>query len=264
MSQDRGRVYLVGAGPGDPGLITVRGLDILRKADVVIHDRLCGDELLHEAPDGAEIIDVGKEPGCHTIPQEQIDELLVARAGTGACVVRLKGGDPFVFGRGFEELTACRAAGIECTVIPGVSSAFAAPGAVGIPVTTRNLVRSLAVITGRTAPGAPAPPLDYRALARMDTICVLMGRAKLREIAASLIAAGRAAATPAACIEWATTPQERVVLGTLHDIADQVDRAGLTAPVVTVIGDVAAFADPAAQPGCIDNQQGRRTRHSDS
>jgi len=241
MSVEQGKVYLVGAGPGDPGLITVRGLEILRRADVLVHDRLCGDELLKELPAGAEIIDVGKEPGCHTIPQEQIDELLIGRARGGACVVRLKGGDPFVFGRGYEELAACRSAGVECVVVPGVSSAFAVPAAAGVPVTTRRLVRSLAVVTARSARDPEPPPLRFDALAAMDTVCVLMGRARLREIADSLIAAGREPSTPAACIEWGTTPRQRLAVGSLATIADLADREGLRAPVVTVIGEVAAY-----------------------
>ncbi|MFQ5592217.1 MAG: uroporphyrinogen-III C-methyltransferase [Phycisphaerae bacterium] len=243
MNAVHGTVYLVGAGPGDPGLLTVRGRDLLRQADVVVHDRLLGLEMLAEVPRGAEIIHVGKEPGCHTAPQGEINALLIDRARRGSRVVRLKGGDPFVFGRGFEEVSACRAAGIECVVVPGVTSAVAAPAAAGIPITDRLHVRSVAIITARTARDCPDPPLNYKALAAMDTVVVLMGRAKLQEVTRSLIAAGRDPATPAACIEWATTPRQRVTLAPLSTLAQSADRDGLRAPVVTVIGDVAAHAN---------------------
>ena len=242
MNGSSGIVYLVGAGPGDPGLITVRGFDLLRQADVIVHDRLIGRELLAEVRPGAEVIDIGKEPRRRRVPQERINALLVNRARKGKMVVRLKGGDPCIFGRAFEEMTACRQAGVDYVVIPGVTSALAAPAAVGIPVTSRHLVRSLAMITAQTAPDGTAPPLDYSALAGIDTVCVLMGRAKLREVARSLIEAGREATTPAACIEWATTPRQRLAVGTLETIADVADRRGLCAPVVTVIGAAAAFA----------------------
>lgn len=250
MTSRRGVVYLVGAGPGDPGLLTVRGRDLLGEADVVVHDRLLGQGMLSGVRPDAEIIDVGKEPGCHTAPQEEINALLIDRARRGQRVVRLKGGDPLVFGRGFEEVTACRVAGIECVVVPGVTSAVAAPAAAGIPVTDRRYVRSLAIVTARTARDSPAPPLDYQALAAMDTVVVLMGRAKLPEVTQSLIEAGRDPATPAACIEWATTPRQRVTVGTLGTLAEQADRDGLRAPVVTVIGEVAAHAEkmPPPQP----------------
>jgi len=243
MSSGGGIVYLVGAGPGDPGLITVRGRDVLDHADVVIHDRLATNELLVGLEPNIKIIDVGKGPGCHTVEQEAIDQLMISHARRGLRVVRLKGGDPFVFGRGYEELSACRAAGVACVVIPGVSSALAGPAAVGIPVTTRHLVRSVAFITGRTAPGSTAPELDYAALARMDTLTILMGRSKLREITDALMAAGRDPATPAACVEGATTPKQRLTTARLSDIAQAADRAGLRAPVVTIVGTVADLAE---------------------
>ncbi len=242
MSQDRGVVFLVGAGPGDPGLITVRGLQVLRRADVVVHDRLVGQELLKEVRAGVEIINVGKMPGAQRLSQGWINALLVDRARRGMLVVRLKGGDPFVFGRGYEELTACRRAGIDCVVIPGVSSALAAPAAAGIPVTSRHLGRSLTIVTGSTATESEAPPLDYSALATVDTLVILMGRANLAEITQSLIEAGRSPGTPAACIEQATTPGQRVTVATLASIADAADRDDLRPPVVTVIGAVAAEA----------------------
>ncbi len=242
MSIDRGVVYLVGAGPGDPDLITVRGLSLLRQADVVVHDRLVARSLLDEVRPDAEVIDAGKAPGQHRYAQQWINALLVGRAKKGRSVVRLKGGDPFVFGRGFEELTACREAGVPCGVVPGVSSAIAAPASVGIPVTTRGAVRSVAIVTGQVAGDGSAPKLNYTALAAMDTIVILMGRANLPELIRGLIDAGRDSATPAACVERATTPDQRVTVATLGTLVDAVDRAALRAPVVTVIGRVAGYA----------------------
>ena len=242
MNTTRGTVYLVGAGPGDPGLITVRGLELLRRADVIVHDRLVASELLAEARAGSEIIDAGKAPGSHRYSQDWINALLTDRARLGLCVVRLKGGDPFVFGRGFEELAACREAGVDCVVIPGVSSAFAAPAAAGIPVTRRGVVRSLAVVTAQADGDSPAGLLDFEALAAIDTVVILMGRANLRSVLQGLLEAGRDAKTPAACVERATTPQQRVAVANLATLADAADRAGLAAPVVTVVGEVAACA----------------------
>ena len=235
-----GTVHLVGGGPGDPGLITSRGLELLRTADVVVHDRLIGPELLREARAGAELIDVGKGPGHAPYSQGEIDALLVSRAERGLSVVRLKGGDPFVFGRGSEEAAACREAGVPVSVVPGVSSAIAGPAAAGIPVTARGLARSFAVITAHTA-GGEVP--DVRGLAAADTLVILMGRGGLRAVAEQLVAAGRDPATPAACIQSATTPAQRVTRATLGTIADAADRDGLENPMVTVVGAVAALAD---------------------
>ncbi len=243
MRSATGTVYLVGAGPGDPELITVRGLRLLRRADVVVHDRLVSRELLDQVGVDAEIIDAGKAPGQHRFSQEWINALIVDRAKRGLAVVRLKGGDPFVFGRGFEEVTACYDAGVPCVVIPGVSSAIAAPAAAGIPVTTRGLVRSLAIVTAQVARDGSGPELDYAALAAMDTIVILMGRAKLGETCRALIEAGRSPQTPAACIERATTADQRTVRAPLDSLEEVVNRANLQAPVVTVIGPVAAAAN---------------------
>ncbi len=242
MNIMRGTVYLVGAGPGDPGLVTVRGLALLRQADVIVHDRLVARELLDEARPGAEVIDAGKAPGAHRYAQSWINALLVDRARSGCSVVRLKGGDPFLFGRGYEEFAACREADVACVLVPGVTSAVAGPAAAGIPLTNRGAVRSVAVISGQVADDAPGPELDFQALARIDTIVILMGRANLRDLTASLIQAGRDPATPAACIEQATTPKQRVAVATLETIAEAADRDGIRAPVVTVVGEVAARA----------------------
>ncbi|MDQ3136074.1 MAG: uroporphyrinogen-III C-methyltransferase [Gemmatimonadota bacterium] len=240
--KEPGTVHLVGGGPGDPGLITSRGLELLRAADIVVHDRLIGAELLAEARAGAELIDVGKGPGHAPYTQTAINALLVAHATLGRTVVRLKGGDPFVFGRGSEEAAACRAAGVAVYVVPGVSSAIAAPAAAGIPVTARGLARSFAVVTAHNA-GPDGETVDLRGLAAVDTLVILMGRASLGMIAEQLVAAGRDPDTPAACIQSATTPEQRVTRATLAGIADAADRDGLENPVVTVIGAVAALGD---------------------
>ncbi|MGH7526886.1 MAG: uroporphyrinogen-III C-methyltransferase [Gemmatimonadales bacterium] len=237
-----GAVHLVGAGPGDPGLITVRGLELLREADVVVHDRLVGPELLQEARAGAELVDVGKGPGHVPSTQEQINALLIDRARAGQVVVRLKGGDPFVFGRGSEELAACREAEVSCYVIPGVSSAIAGPAAAGIPVTARGVARSFAVVTAQQAGADGAEAVDLAPFATVDTLVILMGRAGLASLAGQLLSAGRAPSTPAACIQSATLPDQRVTLATLATIADAAERDGLRAPVVTVVGEVAALA----------------------
>lgn len=246
MKNRRGIVYLVGAGPGDPGLITVRGRDLLRTADVVVYDRLIGRELLAEARREADLIDVGKSPGRHRVSQEKINEIIVDRAHKGLTVVRLKGGDPFVFGRGFEEWTACREAGVECVVVPGVSSALAAPAAAGIPPTCRGVAGSVAIVSAESA-ADQGPAFDAEALARIDTVVILMGRARLEELTQKLIGAGRDPSTPTACIEQATTPRQRVAMATLSTIAQAVERDRLCAPIVTVVGEVAAYAADAAE-----------------
>jgi len=251
-------VALVGAGPGDPELITVKGLALLRSADVVVHDRLVPRRLLAEARRGAEVIDAGKAPGRAPWPQERIEALLIDRARRGLRVVRLKGGDPLVFGRGGEEWQACREAGIPCDVVPGVTSAVAVPGLAGIPVTHRELGRSFAVITGHDS-GGSVPDHDFDALARIDTLVVLMGLSTLGEIAASLIAAGKDPSTPAACIAGGTTPGERVVTATLLAIADAVEMAGIESPATVVIGEVVGVrrlvVGPSPRPGAAKNSR---------
>ncbi len=256
-----GTVDLVGGGPGDPGLITARGLELLRHADVVVHDRLIGSELLAEARAGAVLIDVGKGPGHAAYSQEEINRLLIQHAEAGLAVVRLKGGDPFVFGRGSEEAAACEEAGVPVRVVPGVTSAISAPAAAGIPVTARGVARSFAVVTAQQAGGLG----DLSGLAGIDTLVVLMGRAHLPAIAAQLIAAGRDPATPAACIQSATTADQRVTRAALSNIAEAADRDGLEAPVVTVIGAVAALdvGGAAGQQGggAVGRQDATRVRN---
>jgi len=234
-----GRVALVGAGPGDPDLITVKGARALAEADVVVYDRLAPPALLALAPPGAERIYAGKEPGRRAMPQREIERVLVDRALGGATVVRLKGGDPFVFGRGGEELAACVAAGITCEVIPGVTAAVAAPAAAGIPVTHREVARSFAVVTGSTEHG------DHVELAGVatstDTLVVLMAAGRLRETCEELIAAGRAVDEPAAIVQWAWTPEQRAVTGTLADLPVLAEASAIGPPATLIVGSVAAL-----------------------
>ncbi|MFK7767463.1 MAG: uroporphyrinogen-III C-methyltransferase [Mariniblastus sp.] len=239
----RGSVYLVGAGPGDPELITVRGMRLIQQADTIIYDRLIPSEVLNWARETASLIDVGKYPDHHRVSQAEINELLVRHAGRGEIVVRLKGGDPFVFGRGQEEINACRAANIPVHIVPGVSSAIAGPAAAGIPVTSRGIARSFAVVTGQTAPELAKHDLDFEAMSKIDTVVLLMARKNLRKLAASLIKAGRDPETPVACIERATFSDQRVTYATLYGVADQVDQLKMANPMVTVIGDVAKMVN---------------------
>jgi uroporphyrin-III C-methyltransferase len=233
-----GRVILVGAGPGDPELITLRGARALAEADVVVYDRLVAPALLDLAPAGAERIYVGKEPGRAAVPQRAIEHLLVDRALGGAVVVRLKGGDPFVFGRGGEEVAACAVQAIPCEVVPGVSAAVAAPAAAGIPVTHRGVARSFAVVTGSTAHD---DEVDLSRVAGADTLVVLMAAGRLAQTSAELIAAGRAANEPAAVVQWAWTPVQRSIVGTLSDLPILAEAASIGPPATLVIGEVAAL-----------------------
>jgi uroporphyrin-III C-methyltransferase len=230
-------VWLVGAGPGHPDLLTRRGAELLGRADVVIHDRLIAPQMLELARPDAQLIDVGKAPGAST-DQSGINAQLIELGRAGRDVVRLKGGDPFVFGRGGEEAEALRAAGIEFEVVPGVSSAFAAPAAAGIPVTHRGLATSVTVVTGRV--GDPSAPggVDWSSLGRAGgTVVILMGMSERAGIAEELIGSGRPASTPAAVVHWATTDRQQVVRTTLGGL-DSVD---LPAPSVIVIGPVAGL-----------------------
>lgn len=236
-----GHVYLVGAGPGDPGLLTLRGREVLERADVVLFDRLVSDEVLGFAPPHALLIDAGKGTDGHGMSQEQIHGLLVEHARAGRWVVRLKGGDPTVFGRASEEVEACRAAGVGCDVVPGVSSAIAGPAAAGIPVTARGVARSFAVVTARSAAGSEAYRPDYDALVKIDTLVVLMGCKELPELAAGLIAAGKDPATPAALVERATWPTQRLTTATLATVATAAVERAVRSPVLLVIGPTAGW-----------------------
>ena len=237
-----GKVFLVGAGPGDPGLMTVRGLELLRKADVVVYDRLVNWSLLEEAPVDTIRIFVGKSSGSHSLPQEEINGLLAQYARRGQQVVRLKGGDPFVFGRGGEEAEALARAGVMFEIVPGVSSALAAPAYAGIPLTDRRFSSSFAVVTGHEDTCKRRSTVHWERLATaVDTIVVLMGLKALPQIIEKLVAHGRSPETPVALIRWGTTDIQETVTGTLADITGKA--ASLEPPVVVVIGDVVMLRD---------------------
>lgn len=242
-----GTVYLVGAGPGDPGLLTRHGADALSRADVVVYDRLADDSMLSLAPPDAELVYVGKQAAVHAVSQARINELLSSHAEQGKCVVRLKGGDPFVFGRGGEEATHLRERGVRCIVVPGVSSSVAAPAYAGIPITDRRYASSFAVITGHEDPTRPHSRIDWHGVAHgADTLVFLMGLTNLESICERLVAEGRAAETPAAVIERGTTPGQRVVTGTLADLAARVTAAGVHPPALIVVGDVVRLREQLA------------------
>jgi uroporphyrin-III C-methyltransferase len=240
-----GKVWLVGAGPGDPDLLTVKALRLLSGADVLVYDRLIPQAILNLAPAKARKLYVGKRKSAHSVPQGDLNDLLVALAREGLSVVRLKGGDPFVFGRGGEELLACRAAGIACEIVPGVSAALAASASLGAPLTHRGLAQTVSFVTGHAAPsddGAGEPNLDWAALARPNhTVAVYMGLTTAETLAARLMAAGRAASTPVLIVQHASRPDQRQALTTLAGLADAA--RGFDAPSLLIIGEVAALAD---------------------
>ena len=241
MTENVGIVFLVGAGPGAPGLMTIRSLDLIVAADVIVHDRLIPRDALLAARPDAEILYVGKEPGEASVVQEGIEELLIDRARQGKLVVRLKGGDPFVFGRGGEEAEALAEAGIPFEVVPGVTAGVAAPAYAGIPVTHRDDASAVAFVTGHEDPDKEEAALDYEALARFPgTLVFYMGVRALPRITQALIAAGRDASEPAAVVERGTLPGQRTVSSTLEGIAAAADEADIGAPAVTVVGPVAA------------------------
>lgn len=239
-----GFVSLVGAGPGDPSLITVGGAARIAEADVIVYDRLANPALLAHARPGAEMIYAGKLPDRHTLTQDEINATLVEHGLAGKRVVRLKGGDPFVFGRGGEEAEALIAAGIAFEVIPGVTSAIAGPAYAGVPVTHRTLASSFAVITGHEDPSKESTSINWAALAKgVDTLIFLMGVGRLGEIVSRLVEHGRDAATPVAVIEWGTLPRQRAITATLGTVVDAVAAAGIGSPAITVVGEVAALRD---------------------
>jgi uroporphyrinogen III methyltransferase / synthase len=234
-----GKVYLVGAGPGDPGLLTVKGLDCLRRADVVIYDRLIDESILHEARPEAEKIYVGKASSHHTLEQETINHLLIQKAREGKVVVRLKGGDPFVLGRGGEEAEALAENHIPFEVVPGVSSAVAVPAYAGIPVTHREVASSFTVVTGHKASDRGEPDIAWDKLATgTDTLVILMGIGNLAYVVDQLIKNNKPPSTPAAVITHGTTGRQRCVTGTLQDIVAKVKSEDLKPPSVVVVGDV--------------------------
>jgi uroporphyrin-III C-methyltransferase / precorrin-2 dehydrogenase / sirohydrochlorin ferrochelatase len=238
-----GRVVLVGAGPGDADLITVRGRRLLADADLVVADRLVPLALLDELPAHVEVVDVGKIPRGRAAAQEEINDLLVRNAKSGKVVVRLKGGDPYVFGRGFEELAACAAAGIPCSVVPGVSSAIAAPAAAGVPVTHRGVAQEFTVVAGHLPPEDPRTLVDWTALGRgSGTIVLLMAVEHLSAIGRALIAHGRDSCTNVAIVENGTMDRERVIDATLATMAEVAAHHRVRPPAVVVVGDVVAMA----------------------
>ncbi len=245
-----GHVTLVGGGPGDPGLVTMAGMAALRAADVVLYDHLAPVAALDECRPGTVLIEVGKIPASRTTSQQRINDLLIEHARAGRHVVRFKGGDPFVFGRGGEEAIACAEAGLAVSVIPGVSSAIAGPELAGIPVTHRGVVQAFTVVSGHVPPGHAASSTDWAALARAGhTLVVLMGVTNLAAICAELITHGLPADTPAATVAEAASPGMRVLRGTVSTLPGRAAGAGIAPPAVTVIGDVAALALPLASQG---------------
>ena len=234
-----GRVALVGAGPGDPELLTIRGRRYLERADVVVYDRLVDRRLLGHAPRDAELVDVGKRPGESRDRQSDINALLVQRAQSGKRVVRLKGGDPFIFGRGGEEVAALSEANVPFEVVPGITSAIGAPAYAGIPLTHRGVASSLTIVTGSESPDKAGASVDWDRLAKSEgTLSLLMSWKNLPAITQALIDGGRAEDTPVAVVQWGTWPNQETVVGQLVSIADSAKRAGLNNPVVVVVGDV--------------------------
>lgn len=245
--KDSGIVYLIGAGPGDPGLITVRGKDCLAQVDVVLYDRLIGDELLEMVHADAELIYVGKSAHKHRLSQDEINALLLAKARAGLKVARLKGGDPFVFGRGGEEAQVLAAAGVRFEIVPGITSPIAVPAYGGIPVTHRDVASNFAVVTGHRRRGAEGADeglgLNWDALVKMDTLIVLMGVGNLPIVVKQLLAAGSAPETPAALIRWGTTPQQETISSSLRTIVARAEAAGLRPPAVLIVGDVVTLQE---------------------
>ncbi len=243
-----GTVYLVGAGPGDPGLITVTGRDLLCRADAVVYDALANPALLAHAPATARRLDVGKRARHHKLTQDQTNQLLLDLAREGLMVVRLKGGDPYLFGRGAEECAFLAAHGVRCEVVPGVTAGIAGPATAGIPVTHRKTASTVTIVTGHEDPTKGHTSVDYAGLAALigtgGTACFYMGVGRLPAIAAALTAQGLSADTPAAAVQWGTLPRQRSVRGTLATLSGAVIAQGLGAPAIIVVGAVAALTDP--------------------
>ena len=238
----QGKVYLIGAGPGDAGLFTLKGMDCVRRADVIIYDNLIPDSILNEAREDARLIYAGKRAAHHHLKQSETNSLLVEEAKKGNMVVRLKGGDPLIFGRGGEEALELKNAGVEFEIVPGISSAYAVPAYGGIPVTHRDLASSFHVVTGHESSEKEKESVDYETLAKEEgTLLFLMGLSNLEQIAKRLEAAGKSPKTPVAVIQAGTTARQRMAVGTLADIADEVKRLGISSPAVTVVGETSAL-----------------------
>ena len=242
----RGGVALVGGGPGDPELITVRGRRLLARADVVVADRLAPRELLDELPPTVTVVDAAKIPYGRAASQDVINSTIIEHARAGRFVVRLKGGDPYVFGRGFEEVLACAAAGIPVTVVPGITSAFAAPAVAEVPVTHRGVAHEVVVVSGHVGPDDETSLTDWPALARLrGTIVIMMGVERITQFAAVLLAGGRDPETPVAVVQDATTRNQRTLWSTLDHVAEDIAAKGIRPPAVIVIGSVAGLGRPA-------------------
>lgn len=241
---NQGICYIVGAGPGDPGLLTVKGLDYLRRAEVLFYDHLVSAEILALAPPAAERVYVGKHRGQHAMDQEELCRRLCAAVRAGRVVVRLKGGDPYVLGRGGEEVAALKREGLPFEVVPGITAAIAAAASTGIPVTQRHLSTGVTLVTGHEAAGKYERDVDWRALARIGhTLCIYMGMKHLRRICAELIAGGRPADEPAAIVQWATLPAQRVVTGTLATLPDLAEQEQIGPPAIVIVGSVVSLRE---------------------
>ena len=242
-----GKVYLVGSGPGAPGLLAQRARAVIDTADVVLYDQLPGEEILATLPEDAELIDCGKYGGKHTLEQDEIEALMIDRAQQGKVVIRLKGGDPFLFGRGGEEMERARAAGLDVGMVPGISSALAVPASIGIPLTHRSYASQVTILTGHEDPTKPEPALDWKLLAQSrGTIVILMGVANLGKIAEALLENGKGKNTPVAIIERGLRKDRLVTTGTLATIAIKAKKTGVKPPAVIVIGNVVKLYDPNA------------------
>ena len=246
---EKGKVYLVGAGPGDPDLITVKGLCLVQEADVVIYDRLAHPDILKKARKDAECFYVGKKSDHHTVPQDEINAMMVKEARKGKSIVRLKGGDPFVFGRGAEEVLYLIQQGIQWEVVPGVTSATAVPAYTGIPITHREFSSMVSIITGHEIFTEGKPNLRYDLIAPNDsTLVILMGMSNLEKISKELIRNGRPGKTPACITTWGTYPQQQVLTGTLEDLAEKKEAAGLKPPGIIIIGEVVRLREKFLRP----------------
>ncbi|EAW34448.1 uroporphyrinogen-III C-methyltransferase [Lyngbya sp. PCC 8106] len=255
-AKNYGKVYLVGAGPGDPGLFTLKGKGLLQCADVVVYDALVSSPILNMINPEAEKIHAGKRRGRHSKKQDEITQILIEKAKTHAIIVRLKGGDPFVFGRGGEEMEDLVKMGISVEVVPGVTSGIAAPAYAGIPLTHRNYSSSVTFVTGHEAAGKYRPEVNWKAIAQgSETLVIYMGVHNLAYITSELIAAGRSPETPIALIRWGTRPEQEELIGQLDTIVQQVEDTGFEAPAIAIIGGVVHLQE--ILPHCLPSVEGR-------
>lgn len=238
-----GKAYLVGAGSGHPDLITVKGLKLVQSADLILYDRLIPRELLDEVRPDAQLIFVGKRAGHHPKPQDEINRILLEQVALGKQVVRLKGGDPFVFGRGGEEAIALAAAGLAFEIVPGISSSIAAPAYAGIPLTQKGVATGFALVTGHETPDKPNSTTDWAAMAHVPTLVVLMGLTKLPDVVAALLENGKDPNTPTALLGRATTNEQKVIIGTLSTVSALAKKEKILTPAITIVGEVVQFAE---------------------